>query len=158
MWVHARKAHDAMNDQRKWICVDLHSLSAERKLDPVASAGGPSAAGSSPCPPAQQARVCTSRPGHEAPPFWGAGLLHSLLLSWVPALHTDQELQQLQRPSALAPAEKISQERKRLAWGKQLAEMYRGRAILSPWSSLQSLSGEMPWGSQPRPLCSLPHT
>lgn len=110
------------------------------------------------CPAAQQVWVCTFRPGHEAPPFWGAGLLHSLLLSWVPALHADQELQQLQRPSALAPAEKISQERRRLARVKQLVEMYGGRAILSPWSGLQSLRGEMPWGNQPRPLCSPPCT
>lgn len=68
----------------------------------------------------QQARVCTFPPGHEAPPFWGAGLLHSLLLSWVPALQADQELQQLQRPSALAPAQIISQGRRKLASKKQL--------------------------------------
>lgn len=52
----------------------------------------------------QQTWVCVLFPGHMAPPFWGAGLLHCLLLSCEPALHSDQELQQLQRPSALAPA------------------------------------------------------
>ena len=68
----------------------------------------------------QHAWVCTLWPEHEAPPFWGAGLLHSLLLSWVPNLQADQELQQLQRPSALAPAQINSQRSRRLASKQQL--------------------------------------
>lgn len=99
----------------------------------------------------QQARVCTLDPGHEAPPFWGAGLLHSLLLSWVPALQADQELQQLQRPSALAPAQIISQGRRRLAYKKQL-RLAGGRPIPLPWSGPQSLLGEMP-GVANQDLC-----
>lgn len=96
----------------------------------------------------QQARVCTFPPGHEAPPFWGAGLLHSLLLSWVPALQADQELQQLQRPSALAPAQIISQGRRRLAYKKQLG-LSGGQPNPLPWSGRQSLLREMPGTASP---------
>lgn len=99
----------------------------------------------------QQARVCAFHPGHEAPPCWGAGLLHSLLLSWVPALQADQELQQLQRPSALAPAQIISQGRRRLAYKKQLG-LSAGRPVPLPWSGAQSLLGETP-GVANQDLC-----
>ena len=104
----------------------------------------------------QQAWVCTARPGHGVPSFLGGGLLHSLLLSWVPDVQADQELQQLQWPSALAPAQIISQGRRQLAYKKQLRQL-GGRTTCCPRVVRNPSSGKC-LGVANQDLCSPPIT